>query len=79
MFELGHDYVSNENVSGGLTKLSAALQLGTKPGYWSRPVLRLFVTVAAWDDEFRGQIGGDVFADDTFGWTVGIQGEWWQW
>jgi maltoporin len=77
VFEIAHDQVDSDDASGGLTKFTTAFQIGAKPGYWARPVARLFVTVASWDDEFRGDIGGKTFADDTFGWTAGVQGEWW--
>jgi maltoporin len=77
VFELGHDQVDNGDTNGGLTKFTAGLQLNTKHGYWERPAVRLFATLATWDDDFKGKVGGDVFADETFGWTVGIQGEWW--
>ncbi|MFT5880751.1 MAG: maltoporin [Moritella sp.] len=77
VFELGHDQVDSDNANGGVTKFTTALQLGAEPGYWARPVLRIFVTVATWDDEFEGQVGGKAFDDDTFGWTAGAQGEWW--
>ena len=79
VFELGHDYISTSEKSGGLTKLSMALQMGTSRGYWSRPVLRAFVTLATWSDTFKGEVGGKTFTNDTFGWSAGIQAEWWKW
>jgi maltoporin len=77
VFEIAHDRVDTDEESGGLSKFTTAFQVGAKPGYWARPVVRLFVTVASWDDEFKGDIGGEAFSDATSGWTAGVQGEWW--
>jgi maltoporin len=44
----------------------------------SRPVIRAFVTYAAWPTSFKGQVGGNDYVDSTSGWTGGIQMEcWW--
>ncbi|WP_018692859.1 carbohydrate porin [Algicola sagamiensis] len=81
--ELGYDHVKDEieDRSGGLTKLTFAVQVAKGKGYYTRPVLRAFVTTASWSDEFKGMIGTNVdapYGDDTSGTTLGIQVEsWW--
>ncbi len=78
--EAGVDNVTNEIVdtTGNLLKGTVALQVAQKPGYFQRPVLRLFVTMASWQDDFKGQVGGGAYAEDTAGYTVGAQVEtWW--
>ncbi|WP_417582661.1 carbohydrate porin [Nitrincola sp.] len=77
VFDLGYDRVDNGITDAGVTKTAAAFQIGAGKGYWARPVVRFFGTYAFWDDEFKGQVGGDTYADDTDGWTAGIQAEWW--
>lgn len=82
--EAGVDYVDDEvnNRSGSLIKFTTALQISANRGFKSRPVLRFFVTLADWDDDFRGLVGnipGNApYGNDTFGWTLGAQVEtWW--
>ncbi len=78
--ELGHDRVDEDltNSDGSLTKFTLAVELAKKKGFWERPVLRLFGTYGWWSDEWRGQVDGDTYADDTEGWSVGINFEhWW--
>ncbi len=82
--EAGIDYVDNDvlDVSGQVSKFTAALQYSKSRGYYSRPVVRLFATKAYWSDDFEGLVGagpGDApFANDTDGLTFGIQFEhWW--
>lgn len=82
--EAGVDYVDDEvnNRSGKLNKFTAALQISADRGFKSRPVLRLFATVAEWDDDFKGFAGnipGNApYGNDTRGWTIGAQVEsWW--
>ena len=83
-FEAGIDYVDNYvlDVSGQVSKFTAALQYSKSRGYYSRPVVRLFATQAYWSDDFEGLVGAGPddapFADDTDGLTFGIQFEhWW--
>ena len=84
--ELGHDQVSPE--SGDtleLTKLTIAPQLAAGRGFFSRPVLRFFVTYARWNEAARDAVsnpvaGGSagVYGLDTDGMTYGLQAEaWW--
>ena len=82
--EAGVDYVDDEvnNRSGTLSKLTAALQVSADRGLYSRPVLRFFVTVADWSDEFKGEVGAGPgsapYGNKTEGWTIGSQAEvWW--
>ncbi len=85
--ELGHDSVRPDTgAERALTKLTLAPQLARGRGYYSRPVLRLFVTYAAWNAaamaaDSTGVLGGGSsgpFAADTSGLTYGVQAEaWW--
>lgn len=82
--EVGIDAIDDKanNISGSLTKLSTALQFAARRGFFSRPVLRVFITFADWSDELKGLVGntpGDApYAEDTQGWTIGTQLEaWW--
>lgn len=82
--EAGVDYIDDEvnNRSGHLTKFTTALQISADRGFKSRPVLRFFVTLADWDDDFKGFVGnipGNApYGNDTSGWTIGAQAEaWW--
>ena len=78
--ELGYDRVNSDNsdIDGSLRKFTLAGELAEKSGFWQRPVIRAYATYARWSDEFRGQVGGDTYADDTSGWSAGVQIEsWW--
>ena len=46
-----------------MTKLTIAPQLTTHFGFWSRPVLRAFITYAQWNDAASAA----ALADDTIG------------
>lgn len=82
--ELGIDYVDDEinNRQGSVRKSTLALQLARSRGYYSRPVLRAFVTYANWSDDFKGLVGASPdsapYGNQTNGWTYGVQAEvWW--
>lgn len=82
--EAGVDYVDDKvnDRKGELIKFTTALQISADRGLFSRPVLRFFVTVADWSDEFKGLIGNGPgsapYGDKTEGWTIGAQAEvWW--
>lgn len=78
--ELGWDYVDNkaDKISGSVLKATLAAEFAFERGFWERPVLRAFATYAGWSDDFKGQVGGDTYADATDGWSIGIQAEhWW--
>ena len=82
--EAGIDYVDDEinNRSGSLSKLTTVLQISADRGFKSRPVMRFFITLADWSDDFIGFVGnipGNApYGNDSKGWTVGAQTEvWW--
>ncbi|HVJ09246.1 MAG TPA: carbohydrate porin [Acidisarcina sp.] len=83
-FEGGFDYTDGFNsaaggpVSGWLRKYTIAPQLGAGRKFFSRPVLRTFLTYADWSDEFRGLVGGVPYKNRTNGLSYGVQAEtWW--
>jgi maltoporin len=78
-FEGGVDYVSeNPGDSGNLYKLTLAPQVSLGNQFFSRPVLRAYVTYAHWSDAFMGQVGGQDYRTDREGLSYGIQMEaWW--
>jgi maltoporin len=63
---------------GWLGKFTIAPQLGAGRKFFSRPVLRAFLTYATWSEALRGAVGGVPFQDKTSGFTYGVQAEaWW--
>jgi maltoporin len=85
-FEAGFDhtagYVVTPNstpyLDGWLRKFTIAPQIGVGQKFFSRPVLRAFLTYANWSNGFRGFVGGVPFQDRTDGLTYGVQAEtWW--
>lgn len=84
--ELGIDDVKPENgTSRTMTKLTISPQISPDFGFWSRPVLRAFVTYASWNTTARlaadttDAIGiNGVFGNKLSGLSYGIQAEaWW--
>ena len=78
--EGGLDWVedTDANTSAGLGKVTLAPQISVGNRFDSRPVIRLFGTAAFWGDDFEGQAGGADYADDTQGYSAGMQMEaWW--
>lgn len=84
--EASVDYIDDKinSRSGTLSKFTTALQLSADRGFYSRPVMRFFVTFADWGDELKGlglvgsTPGNAPYANDTQGWTIGAQTEvWW--
>jgi maltoporin len=78
--EPGFDRVTAGNglYNGWLRKFTIAPQIGAGREFFSRPVLRAFVTYASWSDGLRGFVGGAPYADKTSGLTYGVQVEtWW--
>jgi maltoporin len=73
--ELGVDNVTNEidDTAGTLVKTTLAVQLSPSRGLFKPPVMRGFITIATWDRDFQGAVGGSVYAEDTAGWTAGVQ------
>ena len=79
-FEAGLDRTSSGNgqYEGWLRKFTIAPQIGAGRKFFSRPVLRAFLTYANWSDGLRGFVGGDPYLKKTNGLTYGIQAEtWW--
>jgi len=85
-FEAGFDHTEgfvttqngNTQFNGWLRKFTIAPQIGAGRKFFSRPVLRVFLTYANWSNGFRGFVGGLPFQDRTSGLTYGVQAEtWW--
>jgi maltoporin len=79
-FEGGFDHThgSTGQYDGWLRKFTIAPQIGTGRQFFSRPVLRAFLTYANWSDGLRGFVGGPPFQNRTNGLTYGVQAEtWW--
>jgi maltoporin len=79
-FEAGFDNVNDGRgrYSGWLRKFTIAPQLATGPEFFSRPVVRAFVTYANWSDGLRGWVGANTYLDRTRGLSAGLQMEaWW--
>ncbi len=80
--ETGVDWVSDtltgSGQNGTLGKLTLAPQFAFGDEFFSRPVLRAFVTYATWSDSLKGEVGGPDYADRNSGLTWGLQMEaWW--
>jgi maltoporin len=79
-FEGGFDHTDSGigQYDGWLRKFTIAPQIGAGRKFFSRPVLRAFVTYANWSDGFRGLVGGVPYANRTNGLSYGVQTEtWW--
>jgi len=83
-FEGGVDHTHNPNGSpnarydGWLKKFTIAPQIGAGRKFFSRPVLRAFLTYADWSDGLTGFVGGTPYLRRTSGLTYGVQAEtWW--
>ena len=79
-FEGGFDHThsSTGQYDGWLRKFTIAPQIGAGQKFFSRPVLRAFLTYANWSDGLRGFVGGIPFENRTDGLTYGVQAEtWW--
>jgi maltoporin len=79
-FEGGVDYVSESRTgtSGNLFKVTLAPQVALGSQFFSRPVLRVFVTYGHWSNAFVGQVGGQDYQTQQEGLTWGLQMEtWW--
>jgi maltoporin len=72
-------------LDGNLFKLALAGEISTDLGFWNRPVLRAFVSVANWSDSFDGLVGkagdgGDTRCTERPYSTcvsLGVQAEYW--
>lgn len=79
-FEGGFDRVwSGQHLyDGWLRKFTIAPQVGAGRQFFSRPLLRLFLTYGSWSDGLMGFVGGIPYAFKTTGLTYGVQTEtWW--
>jgi maltoporin len=74
-FEAGLDRTSSATgqYEGWLRKFTIAPQIGAGRKFFSRPVLRVFVTYASWSNGLRGFVGGIPFQNKTSGFTFGVQ------
>lgn len=73
-----HTHSSSGQFDGWLRKFTIAPQIGAGRKFFSRPVLRTFLTYANWSDGLRGFVGGVPFQNRTSGLTYGVQAEtWW--
>ena len=80
-FEGGFDHTHSQIAplyDGWLRKFTIAPQIGAGRKFFSRPVLRTFLTYGNWSDGLRGFVGGVPFQNRTDGFTYGVQAEtWW--
>jgi maltoporin len=73
-----HTRSGSGQYEGWLRKVTVAPQIGAGRQFFSRPVLRGFVTYADWSDGLRGLVGGTPFSTQANGVTYGVQLEtWW--
>jgi maltoporin len=73
-----HTHSPSGNYDGWLRKFTIAPQIGAGRKFFSRPVLRTFLTYASWSDGLRGLVGGVPYLKRTSGLTYGVQAEtWW--
>jgi maltoporin len=73
-----HTHSSTGQYDGWLRKFTIAPQIGAGRQFFSRPVLRAFLTYVNWSDGLRGFVGGIPFQNRTNGLTYGVQAEtWW--
>lgn len=82
--EAGNDYLKSDRsgLEGSLQKVTFSPQISWDYGYYSRPVLRPFVTYAHWSNSFRGITGESDFntrlLNKNQGISFGLQMEiWW--
>jgi maltoporin len=78
--ETGVDWAKSEplGTDGHLWKITLAPQLSRGGKFFSRPVLRAFVTYAKWSEDFKGRVGGTAYENATEGLSYGLQAEaWW--
>ena len=59
----GVDWAKSEPLKsdGHLWKLTLAPQLSRGGKFFSRPVIRPFITYAKWSDGFKGRVGGSAY------------------
>jgi maltoporin len=72
-----HTHSPSGQYDGWLRKFTIAPQIGAGRKFFSRPVLRTFLTYANWSDGLRGFVGGVPYLKRTSGLTYGVQAETW--
>src|SRR4051812_26425504 len=78
--ETGFDWAKSDalGTDGSLWKITLAPQISRGGKFFSRPVIRPFVTWGLWSHDFEGRIGGNAYDHATSGLSYGIQAEaWW--
>lgn len=85
--EYGFDYTdrkddanSNNDLKGGLHKITFAPTIQPVSGFWAKPEIRAYATYAKWSSDFKGQVGSDSDRSDekTSAMRFGLQAEaWW--
>jgi maltoporin len=90
--QLGYSYLSNNRVtgdagsgaaaafgnSGSMGIFTIAPTIKPRGGFFTRPELRAFATVAVWSDSLKGSIGTPAYANKNYGFIFGVQLEsWW--
>lgn len=82
--EAGNDYVkdSKDKIEGSLQKITFSPQISWNYGYYSRPVLRPFITFSRWSNSFQGITGINKYntqlVNKNEGVSYGLQLEiWW--
>ncbi|HEY2343227.1 MAG TPA: carbohydrate porin, partial [Chthoniobacteraceae bacterium] len=79
-FEAGVDWDKSDalGTDGHLWKITLAPQISLGNKFFSRPVLRAFITYGEWSNGFKGHVGGTAYENDTAGLSYGVQAEtWW--
>ena len=66
---------SDIGAKGVLWKNTLALQFQQRPGYFERPVLRLFVTYGSWSNDPKASRHEPEFVKQTSGFIFGLQAE----
>ncbi len=69
--ETGVDYVTDSayGPSGTLGKITLAPEIALGSEFFTRPVIRAFITCAQWSDGLQGSIGGLDYANESSGFT----------
>ena len=85
--QAGYSYLSNVRDperssafgnSGSFGIFTIAPTLKPRGGFFTRPELRIYATLAVWSDSLKGAIGSPYYANNNYGWNFGIQAEtWW--
>ena len=78
--ETGVDWTKSETLGtdGHLWKITLAPQISRGGKFFSRPVLRAFVTYAKWSEDLKGHVGGSAYENATDGLSYGFHAEaWW--